>query len=129
MYRKHFLSPSCVKSSQQPNLGQISLNKNYHSQGRTMKVIEVGATGTIGSAVCDALASRHEVVTVGYKDGAFHVDIGSPDSIRQLFCAIGRFDALVSTPGVARFASFDELEDTDYQLGLPHNRWDKSISS
>ena len=83
-----------------------------------MRVIVVGATGTIGSAVCDAFASRHEVVTVGYKDGAFHVDIGSPDSIRQLFSAIGRFDALVSTAGVAKFATFDELEDTDYQLGL-----------
>jgi len=83
-----------------------------------MRVIVVGATGTIGSAVCGALASRHEVVTVGYKDGTFHVDIGSPDSIRQLFGAIGRLDALVSTAGVAKFASFDELGETDYQLGL-----------
>src|SRR5262252_5837577 len=83
-----------------------------------MRVIIVGATGTIGSAVCDALASLHEVVTVGYKDGAFHVDMGAPDSIRQLFGAIGAFDALVSTAGVAKFASFDELEDTDYQIGL-----------
>jgi len=40
-----------------------------------MTVIIVGATGTIGSAVCDALASHHEVVTVGHKRGAFHVDI------------------------------------------------------
>jgi len=36
-----------------------------------MRIIVVGATGTIGSAVCDALASHHEVVTVGYKDGRF----------------------------------------------------------
>ena len=85
-----------------------------------MRVIVVGATGTIGSAVCDALASRHAVVTVGYKDGTFHVDIGQLDSIRQLFAAIGRYDALVSTAGVAKFASFDELEDTDYQFGLSH---------
>ena len=39
-----------------------------------MRVIVVGPTGTIGSAVCDTLASRHEVVTVGHKCGAFHVD-------------------------------------------------------
>ena len=40
-----------------------------------MRVIVVGPTGTIGSAVCDALASRHEAVTVGRKRGAFHFDI------------------------------------------------------
>jgi len=40
-----------------------------------MRVIVVGPPGTIGSAVCDALASRHEVVTVGHKCEAFHVDI------------------------------------------------------
>src|SRR5215472_9149229 len=83
-----------------------------------MKVIVIGATGTIGSAVCAALASRHEVVTVGHTRGAFHVDIGSTDSIRQLFGAVGLFDWLVSTAGVAKFASLEELEDTDYQLGL-----------
>jgi len=40
-----------------------------------MRVIVVGATGTIGSAVCEALASRHEAVTVRHKRGGFHVDI------------------------------------------------------
>lgn len=83
-----------------------------------MRIIVVGATGTIGSAVVAALTTRHEVVTVGHKGGAFHVDLASPDSISQLFRAIGAFDALVSAAGVAKFASFDELGDADYQIGL-----------
>ena len=83
-----------------------------------MRVVGVGATGTIGSAVCVELATHHEVVTVGHKGGAFQVNLASPDSISQLFRAIGAFDALVSAAGVAKFATFDELGDADYQIGL-----------
>lgn len=83
-----------------------------------MRVIVVGATGTIGSAVVTALSARHDVVKVGHKGGAFHVDLASPDSITQLFRAIGVFDALVSAAGVAKFASLDALSDADYQVGL-----------
>jgi len=83
-----------------------------------MRVIVVGATGTIGSAVVTALAARHDVVKVGHKGGTFRVDLASPDSITQLFRTIGSFDALVSTAGLAKFAGLDELKDEDYQVGL-----------
>lgn len=83
-----------------------------------MRVIVVGATGTIGSAVVAALSTRYDVVEVGHKGGAIRVDLASPDSITQLFRTIGAFDALVSTAGVAKFASFDALQDADYQVGL-----------
>ena len=36
-----------------------------------MRIIVVGATGTIGSAVVAALSARHEVVAVGNKNGPF----------------------------------------------------------
>lgn len=65
-----------------------------------------------------ALATRHDVVKVGHRGGAFQVDLASPDSISQLFRAVGSFDALVCTAGAAKFASIDELKDADYQLGL-----------
>ena len=61
--------------------------------------IVVGATGTIGSAVVTALSARHDVVKVGHKGGAFHVDLASPDSVTQLLRAIGAFDALVDAAG------------------------------
>jgi NAD(P)-dependent dehydrogenase (short-subunit alcohol dehydrogenase family) len=83
-----------------------------------MRVIVVGATGTIGSAVCNALASRHDVVKVRHHEGGFHVDLASSDSISQLFRVLGTFDALVCTAGFAKFASLDELRDADYQIGL-----------
>ncbi len=83
-----------------------------------MRVIVIGGTGTIGTAVVKALAGRHEVVTVGRQKGAFQVDLASPDSITRLFTAIGSCDAVVSTAGIAKFASLDDLTYEDYFVGL-----------
>ena len=83
-----------------------------------MRVIVIGGTGTIGSAVVKALAAKHDVVTVGHTKGAFQVDLASPDSITRFFKAIGTCDAVVSTAGIAKFASLDELSYEDYFVGL-----------
>lgn len=83
-----------------------------------MRIIVVGATGTIGSAVVAALSARHEVVAVGNKSGAIRVDLASMESIIQLFRTVGAFDALVCAAGRAAFGSLDELKDADFQLGL-----------
>lgn len=83
-----------------------------------MRVIVIGGTGTIGSAVVKLLSTRHDVVSVGHKNGAFQVDLASPDSITSLFKAIGTCDAVVSTAGIAKFASLDELTYDDYFIGL-----------
>jgi len=83
-----------------------------------MKVIVVGATGTIGGAVVQELEKRHDVVRVGNTHGEFNVDLESPDSIEALFGQIGPFDALVSAAGQAKFAPFDKLTDADFRLGL-----------
>jgi NAD(P)-dependent dehydrogenase (short-subunit alcohol dehydrogenase family) len=83
-----------------------------------MRVIVVGATGTIGRPVADALAARHEVVRVGHTGGELTVDIASADSIRRLFRQVGRFDALVSTAGRAGWGPLQALTDEQFQLGL-----------
>lgn len=83
-----------------------------------MRVIVIGATGTIGSAIVAALSARHEVVAVGNKRGAIRVDLASTESIERMFDAVGTFDALVCAAGRAAFASLDDLKDADFQLGL-----------
>lgn len=83
-----------------------------------MKVVVVGATGTIGKPVAKALSDRHEVIRVGFKDGDAQVDIGSRVSIEKLFKAIKAFDAVVCTAGLAKFGGLVELTDDNYMLGL-----------
>jgi NAD(P)-dependent dehydrogenase (short-subunit alcohol dehydrogenase family) len=83
-----------------------------------MRVIVVGATGTIGKSVVKLLSHEHEVVRVASKSGDFRVDMSHRDSIEKLFEQIGPFDALVCAAGVARFGPMSELSDEDFQLGL-----------
>ncbi len=83
-----------------------------------MKVMVIGATGTIGRAVVDKLSARHEIVKVGHKSGDYRVDIGSADSIKKLYEAIGPVDAVVSAAGLAKFAPLDQLTDEDFLLSV-----------
>ena len=83
-----------------------------------MRIIVVGATGTIGSAVVAALSAQHDVVSVGHTSGAIRVDLASIESIIQLFRTVEAFDALVCAAGRAAFGSLDELKDADFQFGL-----------
>ena len=46
-----------------------------------MHIAVIGASGTIGRALCRALAVRHEVIKVGNKSGDFQVDLANPGSI------------------------------------------------
>jgi NAD(P)-dependent dehydrogenase (short-subunit alcohol dehydrogenase family) len=83
-----------------------------------MRIIVIGATGTIGKAVVEALAGRHEVIRVGHRGGDYQVDMASRESIEQLFQAVGEFDALVSAAGQAKFGALDGLSDGDFQFSL-----------
>ena len=47
--------------------------------------------------------SGHEIVKVGRKSGDFQVDIESRESIRQLYQAVGSFDAVAIAAGEVVF--------------------------
>jgi NAD(P)-dependent dehydrogenase (short-subunit alcohol dehydrogenase family) len=83
-----------------------------------MKVMVIGSTGTIGRAVVERLSPRHEVIKVGHKHGEYRVDISSSDSIKTLYEAVGRVDAVVSAAGMAKFAPLNQLMDEDFLLSI-----------
>ncbi len=83
-----------------------------------MKIIVVGATGTIGKEVVKVLKVDHEIIKVAHTGGDFKVDIASNESIEQLFNIIGSFDAVISAAGLAKFGGLNELTNDDYLLGL-----------
>ena len=83
-----------------------------------MKIMIVGATGTIGKAVATLLEQDHDIVRVGHKDGDHRVDLGSKASIEELFDAVGQVDAVISTAGLASFAPFAKLDDGAFDLAV-----------
>lgn len=83
-----------------------------------MKIILIGASGTIGQAVERELAERHEVIRVGYSSGDYQVDIRDVASIRKLFEQTGRFDALIAATGKVHFGALAEMQAEQFAVGL-----------
>jgi NAD(P)-dependent dehydrogenase (short-subunit alcohol dehydrogenase family) len=85
-----------------------------------VKVLHVGATGHVGSAVGAALLARgHEVVAAHRGSAEYPVDITDPESIGRLFDRVGTgLDAVVCTAGTTPFAPWDELDREAIQAGL-----------
>lgn len=83
-----------------------------------MKIIIVGATGTIGKKVLAAFDSDHEVIGAGSKSGDVRLDITSPGSIESFFKEIGSFDALISTTGSGHFGPLQKMTDKDFMTGI-----------
>ena len=82
-----------------------------------MKVVVVGATGTIGSAVAAALSARHEVVRAS-RHGPAIADLEDPGSLRRLLASQKDVGAVVCCAGTAAFKPLAQLTDADFQLGL-----------
>jgi NAD(P)-dependent dehydrogenase (short-subunit alcohol dehydrogenase family) len=83
-----------------------------------MRVVIIGATGTIGKAVVEALSGRHEVLQVAHARGDYQVDIANKESVKRLLEVLGPFDALVSAAGRAKFGRLETLSDEDFRLSL-----------
>jgi NAD(P)-dependent dehydrogenase (short-subunit alcohol dehydrogenase family) len=84
-----------------------------------MKIILIGANGTIGELVQKALAGAgHEIVKVGRKSGDFKVEMENRESVRKLFQAVGSFDAVAIAAGEVVFAPLAELTPEKWQFSL-----------
>ena len=78
-----------------------------------MRVVVVGATGVIGSAVADALADRGHEVLGASRHASIHVDLADAASISAMYTAVGQVDAVVSCAGAGVFKPLIELTDED----------------
>lgn len=82
-----------------------------------MRILVIGASGTIGKAVADALATKHEVVRAS-RHGEVRVDIVDPKSIQHMYARVGALDAVVSCAGDAVFGRLEKLTDADFDSSL-----------
>lgn len=83
-----------------------------------MKVLIVGANGTIGKAVAAELSKRHEIVTAGRSSGDVRLNIAEPSSVREMFAAVGRLDAVACCAGNVHFGPLEAMTAEQFDVGL-----------
>jgi NAD(P)-dependent dehydrogenase (short-subunit alcohol dehydrogenase family) len=82
------------------------------------RILIVGGTGTLGRAVVNELAARHEVIPVGRTRGSYQVDITDSSSVKALFDRVGKIDAIVSASGDLHFGPIAEMTPDQFRVGL-----------
>src|SRR5579871_3917793 len=81
------------------------------------RVLLIGASGTLGRAVDKELRTRHTVLGSSRR-GKFKVDLTDSASIRRLFEAVGRVDAIACAAGKVHFGPLAELGEAEFGIGL-----------
>lgn len=84
-----------------------------------MRIVVIGATGTIGKHVAQLLSSsKHEVIPVGRHGGEYTVDISDPESVRRLYTNTSGINAVVCAAGEAKFTPLSSLSDEDFAFSI-----------
>lgn len=83
-----------------------------------MKIIIVGATGTMGSYLVNAFEKEHEIIRVASKGSDIDTDITSTASIEEMYKQAGPFDALISTAGPTFVGPWEKLGDKEFRKGV-----------
>jgi NAD(P)-dependent dehydrogenase (short-subunit alcohol dehydrogenase family) len=83
-----------------------------------MRIVIVGASGTMGSYLANAFEKEHEVVRVGRNSENIQVDITSPASIETMYKGLGAFDALICTAGPTYVGPWKNLTDAAFRKGV-----------
>lgn len=83
-----------------------------------MKVVVVGASGTIGAAVVQAFKDRGAEVVAASRHSSPPLDIKDRQSIAAFFDEVGNVDAIVSTTGAVPFVSINEVTSEEFQSGF-----------
>ena len=83
-----------------------------------MKILIIGGNGTIGRKVANYFSTNNEVLIAARTNGDVNVDIADSNSIKVMFEKVGKVDAIICAAGEAKWASFNDLTEEDYYIGL-----------
>jgi len=83
-----------------------------------MKIVLIGANGTLGKAIAAELTRRHSLVSVGRDSGDLRADMRDLQSVRALFQKTGKVDAVVCAAGSVHFGPWGELTPEKLDVGL-----------
>jgi NAD(P)-dependent dehydrogenase (short-subunit alcohol dehydrogenase family) len=82
-----------------------------------VRVIVIGGTGTIGSAVVEALQGAHEVIAASRR-GDPHADLADTRTIAQLLDQVNDVEAIVCCAANAPLVSLTEVPDEEFVASI-----------
>lgn len=83
-----------------------------------MKILLVGASGTLGQAVARQLGQQHQILAAGRRSGELRVDLTDDASVAELFARTGAVDAVISTTGSVHFGPLQVMTPAQFNSGL-----------
>ncbi len=83
-----------------------------------MKILLIGASGTIGKRISAELSRKHEVIGAGRSNADVEVDITDHLSIEDMYHAVNGVDAVICAAGPAKFGPFGEMSEEDMYVGI-----------
>lgn len=83
-----------------------------------MRILVIGAHGTIGREVVKALSAEHEVIGASRSGSEVSVDITKPASIQAMYASVGKVDAVISAAGSGAWKPLAQLTDEDFAFSL-----------
>jgi NADP-dependent 3-hydroxy acid dehydrogenase YdfG len=85
---------------------------------RRLRILLVGASGTLGRAVEAELAPRHDVIAAGRHSGSIRLDLTDIQSIQSALQQAGELDAVISAAGKVTFAPLADFKPAPYGESL-----------
>ncbi|RBL89413.1 short chain dehydrogenase [Chitinophaga flava] len=82
-----------------------------------MKILMIGAGGTIGKMVTPALKG-HEVITVGRNTGDITADISLEVAVDNLFNRVSNIDAVICTAGDSVTDNLSKMNKDQFMVGI-----------
>lgn len=82
-----------------------------------MRILLIGASGTVGQAVADALA-HHELIRAGRHSGDVRVDLADMAEVERMYREIGPLDAVVTAAGHVHFGALVDTTPAQFMSGL-----------
>lgn len=83
-----------------------------------MKIVIIGASGTMGRFLTESFQKDHEIIKVDRNSLNVKVDITSPESIETMYRHIGDFDHLICTAGPTYVGPWKNLTDKEFRNGI-----------
>ncbi|TFJ93254.1 short chain dehydrogenase [Lentibacillus salicampi] len=83
-----------------------------------MRIVVVGASGTIGKKITEALTPNHEVLRAGRNGVDVSVDLMSQESIVNMYETVGQVDAVINASGGANFKAVPDLTPELNEKGI-----------